>query len=118
MVKYHQQEDFIIKRARRFFSLEFKAEAVRLIQERGYSVSQACRELDIGETALRRWISQVEAENQGYILPGSKPISPEQQRIYELEKRIKELEEDKLILKKATAILMSLERQNTKPSRR
>ena len=54
----------------------------------------------------------------GYILPGSKPISPEQQRIDELEKCIKELEEDKLILKKATAILMSLERQNTKPSRR
>ena len=46
-----------MKRARRFFSPEFKAEAVRLIQERGYSVSQACRELDIGETALRRWIS-------------------------------------------------------------
>ena len=56
-----------MKRARRFFSPEFKAEAVRLIQERGYSVSQACRELDIGETALRRWISQVEAENQGYL---------------------------------------------------
>ena len=56
-----------MKRARRFFSPEFKAEAVRLIQELGYSVSQACRELDIGETALRRWISQVEAENQGYI---------------------------------------------------
>lgn len=107
-----------MKRARRFFSPEFKAEAVKLIKERGYSVSQACRELDIGETALRRWISQVDAENQGYILPGSKPISPEQQRIYELEKRIKELEEDKLILKKATAILMSLERLNTKPSRR
>ena len=73
-----------MKRARRFFSPEFKAEA----------------------------------ENQGYILPGSKPISPEQQSIDELEKRIKELEEDKLILKKATAILMSLEGQNTKPSRR
>ena len=107
-----------MKRARRFFSPEFKAEAVKLIKERGYSIAQACRELDIGETALRRWISQVEAENQGNILPGSKPISPEQQRIYRLEKRIKELEEDKLILKKATAILMSLERQNTKPSRR
>ena len=107
-----------MKRARRFFSPEFKAEAVKLIKERGYSVSQACRELDISETALRRWISLVEAENQGYILPGSKPISPEQQSIDELEKRIKELEEDKLILKKATAILMSLERQNTKPSQR
>lgn len=67
-----------MKRARRFFSSEFKTETVRLIQERGYSVSQACQELDIGETALRRWISQVEAENQGYILPGSKAIFPEQ----------------------------------------
>ena len=26
---------------------------------------------------------KVEAENQGYVLPGSKPISPEQQRIDE-----------------------------------
>ncbi len=66
-----------MKRARRFLSAEFKAEAVRLNKERVYSVSQACRELGIGETALRRWISQVDAENQGYILPGSKPISPE-----------------------------------------
>ena len=89
-----------MKRARRFFSPEFKAETVRLIQERGYSVSQACRELGISETALRLWISQVEAENQGYILPVSQPISPEQQRIYKLEKRIKELEEDKSILKR------------------
>ena len=38
-------------------------------------------------------------------MPSSTPISPEQQRIYKLEKRIRELEEDKLILKKATAIL-------------
>ncbi|KIS35490.1 Transposase [Haemophilus influenzae] len=85
MENYPQQEDFTMKRARRFFRPEFKAEAVRLIQERGYSVSQACRELDIGETALHRWISQIEAKNQGYILPRSKPISLEQQRIYELE---------------------------------
>ena len=67
-----------MKRARRFFSPEFKAEAVKLIKERGYSVAQACREWDIGETVLRRRINQVEAENQGYVLPGSKPISPEQ----------------------------------------
>ena len=75
-----------MKRARRFFSPEFKAEAVKLIKERGYSIAQACRELDIGETALRRWISQVEAENQGYILPSRKPISPEQQRNAECQK--------------------------------
>lgn len=52
------------------------------------------------------------------MLLGSKPISPEQQRIRELENRIKELEEDKEILKKATVILMSLESNDTKRSRR
>ncbi|WP_081964319.1 hypothetical protein [Avibacterium paragallinarum] len=68
----------------------------------------------MGETALRRWIKQLQAEEQGYVLPGTKPLSPEQQRIRELEQRIKILEEDKEILKKATAIFMSLERNATK----
>lgn len=107
-----------MRRPRRTFSAEFKAETVKLITERKYSITQACKELDIGETALCRWVSQVQAECQGYVLPGSKLISPEQQRIRELENRIKELEEDKEILKKATAILMSLESNDTKRSRR
>lgn len=107
-----------MRRPRRTFSAEFKAEAVKLITERGYSITQVYKELDIGKTALRRWVSQVQAECQGYVLLGSKPISPEQQRIRELENRIKELEEDKEILKKATAILMSLESNDTKRSRR
>ena len=59
-----------MKKTRRFFSPEFKAKAVKLITERGYSIAQACRELDVGETALRRWINQVNAENQGYVLAG------------------------------------------------
>ena len=53
-------------------------------------------------------------KEQGYVLPGTKPLSPEQQRIRELEQRIKILEEDKEILKKATAIFMSLECNATK----
>ena len=99
---------------RRTFSLDYKVAAVKLVTEQGYSVAQACSELGIGETALRRWIKQVQAEKQGYVLPGTKPLSPEQQRIRELEQRIKILEEDKEILKKATAIFMSLERNATK----
>ena len=37
---------------RRKFSKEFKVEAVRLVQDRGVSVSQAARDLDVGETAV------------------------------------------------------------------
>lgn len=99
---------------RRTFSPEYKAEAVKLVTERGYTVAQACRELGVGETALRRWINQVQSEQLGQVLPGTKPILPEHQRIRELEQRIKCLEEDKVILKKATAIFMSLERNDIK----
>ena len=58
-----------MRRPRRTFSTEFKAEAVKLITERGYSITQACKALDIGETALRRWVSQVQPfrlQNQYY----------------------------------------------------
>ena len=35
--------------ARRQYTREFKLEAVRLIRERGVSVTQAARDLDVGE---------------------------------------------------------------------
>ncbi|WP_279717169.1 transposase [Chelonobacter oris] len=73
--------------------------------------------MNLGETALHRWISQVQAENQGYVLSGSKPISAEQQRIRELENRVKELELDKDIIKKATAILSAYYAQLKQPQK-
>ena len=50
------------RRKRRKFSDEYKAETVRLIQSSGKSVGQMALELDIGETALRRWMAQAEVE--------------------------------------------------------
>ena len=46
---------------RRQFSREFKLEAVRLVRERGVSVVQASRDLDVGEGVLRRWIKELGA---------------------------------------------------------
>ena len=39
------------------FSREFKLEAVRLVKERGVSVAQASRDLDVHENVLRKWMS-------------------------------------------------------------
>ena len=58
-----------------------------------------------------RWVEQLKSEHQG-ITPSSKALTAEQQRIQELEKRIKRLELEKEILKKATALLMSDEYKN------
>jgi transposase-like protein len=43
---------------RRSFSREFKVEAVRLVRERGISVAQAARDLDVHENLLRKWVKQ------------------------------------------------------------
>ena len=88
-------------RKRRSFSTEFKREAAGLILDQGYSVAQAARAVDGGETPLRRWIDQLRAERGG-VTPKSKALTPEQQRIQELESRINRLEREKAILKKAT----------------
>jgi transposase len=47
---------------RRRYSREFKLEAVTLAKQPGISVKQAARELDIGETLLRRWLREASAD--------------------------------------------------------
>ena len=42
------------KRERRSLTPEFKAEAVKMVQQNGKSVAMVARELDLTETALRR----------------------------------------------------------------
>ncbi|MGP9550591.1 MULTISPECIES: transposase [unclassified Halomonas] len=71
--------------------------------DQGYSLAAASRSLDVGETALRRWAQQLEKE-WGGITPTTKALTPEQQRIQELEARCQRLEQEKDILKKATAL--------------
>lgn len=91
---------------RRSFTKEFKREAARLVIDQGYSVTEASRSVDVSLSVMRRWVKQLEQEHNG-VTPKAAALTPEQQRIQQLEKRIKELETDKMILKKATALLMS-----------
>ena len=91
---------------RRTFSPEFKREAAELVLQQSYSYPQACEAMGVGETALRRWVDQLSSERIG-ITPKAKALTPDQQQIQALEKRIKRLELEKKILKKATALLMS-----------
>lgn len=99
------------KRQRRTFTPEFKLEAASLVLDKGYSYTEACRSLDVGESALRRWVEQLKAERDG-VTPSATALTPEQQKIQELEIRVKRLEDEKRILKKATALLMSDEYKN------
>ena len=101
-----------MKRQRRSFATEFKHEAASLVLDQGYSIPEACRSLDLGETALRNWVQQLKLERGGGT-PTSKALTAEQKRIQELEARVHRLEREKAILKKATALLMSDEMNRT-----
>ncbi len=63
--------------------------------------------MGVGPTALRRWVEQLRQERGGITPERSKAMTPDQQRIQELEAKIRRIERDNEILKKATALLMS-----------
>lgn len=98
---------------RKDYSDEFKADAVSLVVEQGYSVTKAAQALGIGETALRRWLGsrQIKASP-----PTAKPanLSAEQQRIRDLERQVAQLERECDILKKSTAFFVKELDRSTK----
>ena len=87
---------------RRKFSREFKLEAVRLVKERGVSVAQAARDLDLHENVLRKWLREVSADPQ-QACPGQGQMKPEQLEIARLRKEVAKLKAERDILKKAAA---------------
>ena len=87
---------------RRTFDTSFKLQVVQMIKQQGLSVGQVCKDMKLGETAVRRWLTQFEAEQSGR--PGiGKPLTAEQQRIRQLEAENRQLRGDVDILKKASA---------------
>lgn len=93
-------------RTRRSFTPEFKREAVSLVLDQGYKVSDVCGQFDLGENMLRRWIKQMRFERNGGV-PQAGALTEEQREIQALKKQIHRLEREKSILKKATALLVS-----------
>jgi len=90
---------------RRSFSREFKREAAGMVLDQGFSYREVCRQLDLRETGLRRWVEQLQFERDGGV--PKEALTDEQKKIQELESRIHRLEREKAILKKATALLVS-----------
>ena len=90
------------KRTRRAFDAAFKLQVVQMIRDQGLSVGQVCRDMDLVESAVRRWVEQFDEEAAGR--PGiGKPLTAEQQRIRQLEAENRQLKSDNEILKKASA---------------
>jgi transposase len=88
------------RRTRRQFSEEFKEGAVRLVLDEGRTVGAVARELDLTASALSLWVRQARAERtQGK----SGLMKEEREELARLRKENRILQEERDILKKATA---------------
>jgi transposase len=89
------------RRARRSFSAEFKVEAVRLCKVGDRTIRQVAQDLDLTETALREWVKRADVDAaEG---PAEALTTVERDELRELRQRVKRLEMEREILKKAAA---------------
>jgi transposase len=89
-------------RPRRTYTPEFKAEAVRLVTEQGYSVAEAARSLGICENLIRNW-KQAFQDKGEHAFPGHGNPSPFEEEVRRLRAENKRLLAERDLLKKAAA---------------
>jgi transposase len=88
------------RRAKRSFTDEFKAGAVRLV-DGGKSIPAVARDLDLTESTLRLWVNRAKAD-AGKGKPGVL-TSDEREELTRLKRENRVLREEREILKKAAA---------------
>ena len=88
------------KRARRQFTDEFRAGAVRLVLDEGKTVAQVARDLDLTPSALGGWVKQARADRDG---GKSGLTSEERAELAQLRKELRVVKLEREILGKALA---------------
>ena len=103
-------------RVNKYYSRQFKREAMDLVRVRGYDAARAARELGVPTTTLNMWLKKA-----GWARPPQGGAGPDadattapsedparlRARVIELERQVRRLEMEKEILKKATAFFAS-----------
>ena len=89
-------------RTRKRYSKEFKLDAASLVLEQNYTRAEAAKSLGIDARMLGRCVKEHQA-NDGQAFRGNGKLTAEQEQIRKLKARVKRLEMERDILKKATA---------------
>lgn len=90
------------KRERRNFTADFKRGAVDLVIRQGMKKSQVAKDLGVRANLLGRWVKDFQEAGQA-AFPGKGKLSPQDERIRQLEEECRQLRMERDLLKKATA---------------
>jgi transposase len=90
-----------MKQVRKIYDKVFKEKTVQLSYEKT-NISELARELGVTAPQLYKWRKEFEEFGEGsFTGKGNLKLTPEQEKIHELEKRLKDAELERDILKKA-----------------
>jgi len=90
------------------FNDEFKANAVNLVREEGLKIGEVARDLGIGISTLKMWLSK---NQKGQLIKTEKRTREEEEiKLLRRENRI--LRQEREILKKAMGIFSSMSKAN------
>jgi transposase len=87
---------------RKQYTQEFKEGAARLVTEQRRTIADAAKSLGVSPWTLSRWVRAARGEGEN-AFRGHGQRTPQEQEIYELRQQVKQLEEERAILKKAAA---------------
>jgi transposase len=85
------------------YTTEFRAEAVRMLEQEGLSQAQAARRLGIPEGTLSNWVMRARATTAPAVGPGSQSVAELQAEVKRLRKELTRAQLERDILKKAAA---------------
>ena len=91
------------KKSRRRYTREFKLEAVQLVHNRDGMVTEVANNLGIHPNMLQRWIKEYTGD-PSHSFPGNGKLRTPDEEIRQLKKKLRDVEEERDILKKALAI--------------
>ena len=91
------------KRSRRRYTREFKLEAVQLVQNRDGRITEVAQNLGIHPNMLQRWMKEYTSD-PNHTFPGNGKLRAPDEEIRQLKNKLRDVEEERDILKKALAI--------------
>ena len=94
------------------YTKEFKLGAARMVVDEKKKGVEVCQDLGVSMAALGRWVHDYRKSGAG-AFPGKGFLSPEDQKVRELEKKLRHAEMERDLLKKTIAFFAAQDRKNS-----
>ena len=94
---------------RKKYDPAFKLEVIRMVEEDGLNGMDVSRKLGIHEKTVYRWLSEYRKDGRD-AFPGKGHLKPVDEELRQLRRQVRDLQEEKEILKKAAAIFAKQEK--------